>query len=80
MDFTVEYEGETFFVQGRFVDAGIGPYEFWGARGNDSRKVFECESVQNEAGDGVVWEDYLLEAIIAEADMLRESEKEYLNK
>lgn len=80
MDFAVEYEGETFFVQGRFVDAGIGPYEFWGARGNDSRKTFECESVQNEAGEEIEADDCLLEIIRAEADTLRESEKEYLNK
>lgn len=34
--------------RGHMVDVGIGPYEFWGARGRDVRMEFECEDSGTE--------------------------------
>jgi hypothetical protein len=32
-------------VEGNWTDNGIGAYEFWGAKGNDSKIEFEIENV-----------------------------------
>jgi len=34
--------------QGEFADFGIGSYEFWGFKGNDSRRVFVSECCEAE--------------------------------
>lgn len=40
------YQVEDYKVTGKWVDNGIGAYEFWGARGNDVRMEVEKESVE----------------------------------
>lgn len=38
-------------VEGQWVDNGIGPYEYWGARGVDKRIEFEIESITIEKAE-----------------------------
>lgn len=47
----VEYQGRQFKISGestfQWVDNGIGPYEYWGCKGNDVRMECEWQSDEN---------------------------------
>ena len=88
--YSVEFEAD--FTK---EDIGIGPYEFWGARGNDKHIVYTCEHVSisavvDEDGKDVTdklpkkVQDALDDACIEYADEnapdVSEDEKEYDNE
>lgn len=35
-------------VEGTWVDEGIGSYEYWGQKCNDTQMVFQCENCGGE--------------------------------
>lgn len=53
-------------VQGQWIDTGIGPYEYWGAKCNDVQWALFCEECEEELESEQSHEDYI-------ADMMENS-------
>lgn len=57
----VEIELEVEF-DGGWIDDGIGPYEYWGALGNDVQRSYEVEDIDSALDEmGIDWKDELTE-------------------
>jgi len=61
-------------VTGRYVDEGIGAYEYWGAKGHDTRWVLEWELTSCPIPDEEVYENQKL------CDVIEENFAEYINR
>lgn len=46
-------------VEGVWEDVGIGSYEYWGAKGFDSRMSFLCESCGEELETEQSYQDHI---------------------
>lgn len=46
---------------GQWVDEGIGSYEFWGQKCNDTAMSFRCEYCNEELESGQTYEEYVYE-------------------
>ena len=61
-EFEIEFD-DRLWIEGEAgwecEDVGIGPYEFWGAKGYDSRMEYRVEWVKISAIDGVPIKDFV---------------------
>jgi hypothetical protein len=46
-------------VEGKWVNEGIGPYEYWGAKGNDVQMDFVCEECDGQLESEQSYSDYV---------------------
>ena len=46
-------------VEGRWIDEGIGEYEYWGHLENDSQMVFVCEECDGELEPDESYDSYV---------------------
>jgi len=46
-------------VEGTWIDEGIGPYEYWGAKGNDTHMHFVCEECDGELESEQSYNEYV---------------------
>lgn len=70
----VEYQGRQFKISGestfQWVDNGIGPYEYWGCKGNDVRMECEWQSDENVLLTEFRDEDSCEETLIEDEDLI----------